>query len=457
MHAPRQIDPTSHRAAILAACLAALSTLSHAAAAQPATGGGAAQPGRTRAEGDQPVAPPLDWRTEEKVDLEGQVQVTFPDRFIKAGESYFDHLSPPASIVFQAIPRPAEGAALDANYSMYVAALKRDAEGNITGLGEPVLVSAPGSANTCGWFHPTKPGTVIFGSTLTAPKATDAPGYSRDRQRYSWQFPTEMEIVMVGGIDRLLAAASFNAHAADQKQRHGEKSSLIPNLSTLPTADTATPLFTRPGYDAECSISPDGRFVLYTHVDPTNNDPNLWIFEPATGRHTPIITSRGYDGGPFFSPDGRLICYRSDRKGNNVLQLFVAELAFGNDGDGSMPIGIAREVQLTGEIAGKPEQEQPVSWCPYFHPSGTFLVYDTSEVSHSNYEVFAVELDLDKPREALARRRVTAATGFDGLPVFSSDAKLMMWTSQRGPKRDDEQRPSSQLWIANWKGKAPGQ
>ena len=28
----------------------------------------------------------------------------------------------------------------------------------------------------------------------------------------------------------------------------------------------AKPLFTRPNYDAECSISKNGRFVLYSHV-----------------------------------------------------------------------------------------------------------------------------------------------------------------------------------------------
>jgi hypothetical protein len=97
-------------------------------------------------------------------------------------------------------------------------------------------------------------------------------------------------------------------------------------------------------------------------------------------------------------------------------------------------------------------------------------VYATSEVSHRNYEVFAIETDLKK-LEGLARtdaaraevsgapsivvpdartRRVTFADGADVLPVFSPDGEYMMWTSQRGPKLESEEKPSSQLWIASW-------
>jgi hypothetical protein len=372
------------------------------------------------------VEPPLDWRSAEAGTLGNAVQVTFPDRFVRAGESYFDHATPPKWVVFQAIPVPPAGGAPDANYSMYVARLERDASGRVTGIGEPRLVSAPGSANTCGWFDPVTPGRVIFGSTLMPPGAGDAPGYSRDRQRYSWQFPPEMEVVAVT-VDPATGVA----------------------------AGEAKPLFARPGYDAECSFSPCGRFLLYTHVDPANNDPNLWVYDTKTTRHYPLVTAKGYDGGPFWSPDGKSICYRSDRKGNNVLQLFVAELAFGDEGDKEVPIGVTREVQLTFEVAGKEEREQAVSWCPFYHPSGAFVVYATSEVGHQNYEVFAIDARPETPASERKKRRVTTATGFDGLPVFSADGKLMMWTSQRGPKLDREARPSSQLWIADWLAPAP--
>ncbi len=389
-------------------------------------------------------APSTDWKAAEAPFISRPVQLTFPDRFTRAGEQYFDHHTPPRWVVFQAIERPApppdgtKPAEPSPHYSMFVARLRYDNASRITGIDAPIRVSPEGSANTCGWFHPTEVGSVIFGSTLVPPVATDAPGYSRDRQRYAWQFPPEMQVVSVG----------VRAMLADDPRADESARAAATKMGGLcgPHA-----LFERPGYDAECSVSPDGRFLLYTHVDPTTSDPNLWVYDSKRDRHTPIVTAKGYDGGPFFSPDGQWICYRSDRLGNNILQLFVAELARGDDGDTDAIIGIQREIQLTFPAPGQAEKDQAVSWCPFFHPSGKYLLYATSEVGHQNYEVFAVELDPSKPSSTSTpprKARITHAPGFDGLPAFSRDGRLLIWTSQRGPKRDDEARPSSQMWVS---------
>ncbi|MGH7132521.1 MAG: TolB family protein [Phycisphaerales bacterium] len=387
-----------------------------------------------------PPEPPIDWKTVESPTLTNHVQLTFPDKFVKAGEAYFDHQQPPQWIIFQAIPVPAAGQSPDANYSMYVAKLQRDSSGAVTALDEPILVSPGGSANSCGWFDPNDKMRVVFGSTIKAPVAQDTPGYSKDRQRYTWQFPPEMEIVAkifprdarIEELDRQMQSVHLDDTATINKLR-----------LQFEEVASVRPLFSRTGYDAEGSFSKDGRFYLYTHVDPTNNDPNLWVFDTRTSKQYPIVSTKGYDGGPFFSPDGKWICFRSDRRGDNNLQLFAGELAFGDDGDPAVPIGLAREIQLT-------DDKDIVNWCPFWHPSGKFLVYASSAVGHSNYEVFAIEFDSAKKAADLKRTRITQATGFDGLPVFSDDGKLMMWTSQRGAKHEREQRPSSQLWIANW-------
>ena len=150
-----------------------------------------------------------------------------------------------------------------------------------------------------------------------------------------------------------------------------------------------------------------------------------------------IVAADGYDGGPFFSPDGRWICYRSDREGNNLLQLFMSELKF--DAGGAI-VGVEREVQLT--------DNGHVNWAPFWHPSGAFQVYSTSEVSHRNYEVFAIDSTPDTPMGERKNRRITYAEGFDGLPVFSDNGEWMMWTSQRGAVYPGEERPTSQVWVA---------
>ena len=95
--------------------------------------------------------------------------------------------------------------------------------------------------------------------------------------------------------------------------------------------------------------------------------------------------------------------------------------------------------------------DRHVNWAPFFHPSGDWLVYATSRVSHRNYEVFALPLtgDLSIRKQPV---RITNASGFDGLPVFSPEGSMMMWTAQRGQDRNDEGRPSSQLWLAKTTG-----
>jgi hypothetical protein len=354
----------------------------------------------------------LDWRTLEHPLLVNHVQVTSRDRFVKAGEAYFDHQNPPVRIIFQAVEVPSAGKEVEPFYAMYVAKLSRDAGGRITGTEPPVRISPEGSANTCGWFHPTSPGNVIFGSTLTRPASDQKSGFQVGARKYVWMFPAEMEIVYAT-LDR-------------------------------PGSGDAKAWFTRPNYDAECSYSRDGRFILYAHVRDEQTrgrpDADIFIYDTRTGEHHPIVVAEGYDGGPFFSPDGKRICYRSDRRGDDLLQLFVADLKF--DGEG-VPVGIEKEYQVT--------DDQAVNWAPFWHPSGRFLVYGSSAVdpkTHSNYEVYAVEVDPAKATTALRKRRVTFGAGADVLPVFSDDGKLFMWTAQRGPLGAGEQKPSSQLWIA---------
>lgn len=378
----------------------------------------------------QPPAPasePTDWARAEAPLLTNHRQLTFRDRFVKAGESYF---SPDGSmVIFQAIEQPASGDP-DPYYAIYVGRLGPD---GLTGVER---VSPPGSANTCGWFHPSRP-AVLFGSTLKTPREEAQSGYQRGTSRYRWAFPSEMEVVL-----------------AELPGSLGGKAT---------GAGSPLPVFSRPNYDAECTFDSTGRFILYAHVEDAaasadsrvapKPDANIYLYDTVTKTDRAIVVAPGYDGGPFFSPDGRWICYRSDRRGNDELQLFVARLKFETGPDGvEVPVGVEREIQITDNAH--------VNWCPFFHPEGDVLVYATSEVGHQNYEVFAVRLD-ERVRAAsgpavvpLPTRRVTHAEGADVLPAFSADGKMMIWCSQRGPKAPGEPRPSSQVWVAEWNGGA---
>lgn len=352
------------------------------------------------------------------------VQLTHADQFARAGEAYF---SPDGRwIIFQAVP----AGGTTGSYSMYIARLVRDDRtGLITGLDDIEEVSPPGAASTCGWFHPTRPGQVLFGSAVGPLSDAQPAGYSRDRSRYTWAFPREMNI-MTRTIRRIV-------------EHEVREPGALRLAMASPDLDVAVPLWEQDGYTAEASWSADGRAVLYTWVDPATGDADIYARILETGEKRPLVVAPGYDGGPFFSPDGRWICYRSDRQGNNLLQLFVAELALDDRG---LPAGIVREVQLTDNDA--------VNWAPFWHPDGRSLVFASSLAGHDNYEVFAIPFDPADPGPA-EPVRITSAPGFDGLPVFNARGSLMMWTAQRGEDRDSAGRPSSQLWIARTTARSP--
>jgi TolB protein len=382
-----------------------------------------------------PGGPPqerLDWRQQETI-LSSHIQLTSRDEFLKAGEAYFS--ADGKWVIFQATPAPAADDAADPFYSMYVAKVEHDGRGRIAGLGESILISPAGSANTCGWFHPTEPWRVLFGSTIHAPDTDQRAGFQVGTRKYEWMFPEETEVV---------------EHVVPEIWRDYGNAEAI-------AGEPLKPLFSRPRYDAEGSYSPCGRFVLYAHVREQDTagraDADIWIYDTKTQQHHEIVSADGYDGGPFFSPDGKRICYRSDRKLNNQLQLYIADLKFDESG---APTGIEREYQIT--------DNEHVNWAPFWHPSGAFIVYGSSEVGHWNYEVFAVEIDESRLKHAAAQQaeagatiliplrtaRITYAGGADVLPVFSADGSKMMWTAQRGPMAEGEQRPSSQLWVAEF-------
>ena len=358
---------------------------------------GCSQPTETRTQPQTTPAPTPVANPAAEPGVTGARQITSPDRFIKAGEAYF---SPDANrIVFQAVERPTDGSEPDEFYAMFVCDVLRDGAGEITGVANIRRVSAKGSANTCGWFHPTKPNSLLFASTIGPPTAENAPGYQRGTSRYRWAFPPETRIVEVD-----LSKEPFQLRVLEGDGK---------------------------AYTAEGSISSDGRFLLFCSLE--TGDGDLYIRDLKTGKRTMIVGAPGYDGGPFFSPDAKRICYRSDRNKDNLLQVFVADLVF--DKDGAIT-GIANETQLTSN--------EHVNWCPFFRPDGKTIVYGTSEVGHRNYEVFEIVLPT-AAGQVPTRRRVTEAEGADVLPVFSPDGKWLLWTGQRNDTR------SSQLFVGKYR------
>jgi Tol biopolymer transport system component len=132
---------------------------------------------------------------------------------------------------------------------------------------------------------------------------------------------------------------------------------------------------------------------------------------------------RGYDGGPFFSPDGTRIIWRRFDEAGLIADIWTMNL------DGT------DQRQITDFGA--------MSWAPYIHPSGQYVLFASNKLGFENFEVFMV--DIDGRKEPV---RVTHSDGFDGLPVPSPDGAQLAWTSSRGGGRE------GQIYLATWNHRA---
>ncbi len=96
------------------------------------------------------------------------------------------------------------------------------------------------------------------------------------------------------------------------------------------------------GYDAEGSVSPDGKWVVFTS-NRRAYDGAMTESEAARFKHDPAVMldlyrmksdgtgvqrltdGLGYDGGPFFSPDGKQLAWTSNRTRKQMSQIFFGE------------------------------------------------------------------------------------------------------------------------------------
>lgn len=264
------------------------------------------------------------------------------------------------------------------------------------GKHEPRLVSTGRGRTTCAYFSPDGK-SLLFASSHTDPQIDVTELKAREeaakggRRRYQWDFDPHMDLYTVNfdgtGLKRLTDS---------------------------------------PGYDAEGSYSSDGKQIVFTSS--RDGDPDIYVMDSDGSNVRQITNQPGYDGGPFFSPDNKWIIFRSDRQKEHMLQLFMISV------DGKT------EVQLTNSL-------EHVNWCPYFHPSGKYLVWSGADYStgRGTFHLFTMDLNWESGKPSPGKvEQITDSTAMDVLPVFRPDGKQLMWTSTRSADG------SSQLFTADW-------
>jgi Tol biopolymer transport system component len=193
-----------------------------------------------------------------------------------------------------------------------------------------------------------------------------------------------------------------------------------------------------PGYDAEATISSDGKTIVFTSV--RDGDLDIYTMN-ADGSNVRRLTSElGYDGGPFFSRDGRQIVYRANHPTDPAqIADYRRLLASALVRPTTLDIWV---MNADGSGKRKVTNQAGASFAPYFHPDGQRIIFSSNlhDPSGRNFDIYMVRLD------GSGLERITTHPEFDGFPMFSPDGRQLVFASNRGAVR----RGDTNVFLADW-------
>jgi Tol biopolymer transport system component len=265
----------------------------------------------------------------------------------------------------------------------------------------PHMVSTGKGRTTCSYFFPDGKHILYSSTHAASPDCPPPPDYSKG---YRWAIYPTYEIYVAN-----------------------------------PDGSGPRPLTHSQGYNAEATISPDGKKIVFTST--RNGDLDIFVMD-SDGKNVKQLTHElGYDGGPFWSRDGRWIVYRAhhpetkeeiaeykDLLKQNLIRPTRLDLwVMRADGTGKR--------QVTHDTAA--------NFAPYFFPDGKRIIFSSNFADPKgmgNFELFAVNLDGSN------LERITFSAAFDGFPMFSPDGKKLVFSSNRNGSRPHE----TNVFIADW-------
>ncbi len=265
------------------------------------------------------------------------------------------------------------------------------------------LVSTGKGRTTCSYF--LKDGRIIYASTHAAnPDCPEAPMFVNGR--YVWKiFPT---------YDIYIA----NADGSDPEVLIGGG-----------------------GYDAEATVSPDGKYIVFTST--RSGDLELWRYEIETGEYLQLTSELGYDGGAFFSNDSKKIVWRASRPKGEAAAQYKELLAQDLVEPKALNIFIA---DIDGKNVKQVTDLPGANWAPFFVPGDKKIIFSSNHHSMKNggrlFDLFMVNLD------GSGLEQITHSGTFDAFPMFSFDGKKLAFASNRRVDRKDSR--ATNIFVADW-------
>ena len=266
--------------------------------------------------------------------------------------------------------------------------------------GDTRMVSSGEGRTTCSYFFPSGERIVYSSTHLASPDCPPPPDYSRG---YVWKLYPEFEIF------------AANADGSEPMQL---------------TANNE--------YDAEATISPDGKRIIFTSS--RGGDLDLYTMLPDGSDIRRITDELGYDGGAFYSRDGRRIVWRASRpETDEEREAYKRLLSTHSIRPMNLEIFVAN---ADGSEARQVTDNGAANFAPYFFPDGKRVIFasNTADPASRNFDLWMVGDD------GSGLEQVTFHEEFDSFPMFSPDGTHLVFASNRGGKEAGE----TNLFLAEW-------
>jgi len=195
-----------------------------------------------------------------------------------------------------------------------------------------------------------------------------------------------------------------------------------------------------PGYDAEATVSPDGKKIVFTSI--RSGDLEIYTMNIDGSDVRQITHDLGYDGGAFFSPDSKKLVFRASRPTTpEEIKEYKDFLAQGLVAPTHMEIYTCN---VDGSDMKQLTHLGKANWAPFFTPDGKKVIFSSNHASARGYDFQLYMINTD----GTGLEKITTGGNFNAFAMFSHDGKKLVWSSNRN---NHGAVHGIDLFIADWK------